>query len=63
VYIGFGGEPEGKILLGRPSHRREDNIKMDHQLVGWVGMDWTELAQDRDGSRAIVNAVMYLRVP
>jgi hypothetical protein len=39
--------PEGRRPLGRPRRRWEDNIKMDHQEVGW-GMDWTEMAQDRD---------------
>jgi len=56
------GKPEGKRQLGRPRHRWEDNIKMDLQEVGW-GMDWIELAQDRDRWRALVNAVMNLRVP
>jgi hypothetical protein len=48
--------------LGRPRHRREDNIKMDLQEVGWGGMDWINVAEDRDRWRALVNAVMYLRV-
>jgi hypothetical protein len=56
------GRPEGRRLLGRPRRRWEDNIKIDHQEVGW-GMDWIELAQDRDRWRAVVNAVMNLRVP
>jgi hypothetical protein len=54
---------EGKRPLGRPRRRWEDNIKMDIQEVGWRGTDWIWLAQDRDSWRAIVNAVMNLRVP
>src|SRR5215469_944672 len=51
------GKPEGKRPLGRPRRRWEDNIKMDLQEVGGGG-DWMELAQDRDGWRALVNTVM-----
>jgi len=57
------GKPEGKRPLGRPRHRFEDNNnKIDFQTVGW-GMEWIELAQVRDRWRALVNAVMNLRVP
>jgi hypothetical protein len=63
VYRVLVAKPEGKGQLGRPRHRWEDNIKMDFQGVGWVGVDWIDLAQDRDRCRAVVNAVMNLRVP
>ena len=56
------GKPEGKRPLGRPRSRWEDNIKMDLQGVGG-SMGWIELAQDRDRWRALVNAIMILRVP
>jgi hypothetical protein len=56
------GRPEGRRSLGRPRRRWEDNIKMDLQEVGWGGMDWIELAQDRDRWRALVSAVMHLQV-
>jgi hypothetical protein len=52
----------GKRPLGRPRHRWEDNIKMDLQKVGGGGMDWIELAQDRDRWWALVIAVMNLQV-
>ena len=54
-------KPEGKRPDGRPWRRWEDNIKMDIQEVGCGGMDWIELAQDRDSWWALVNAVMKLR--
>ena len=63
VYRVLVGKPEGKRLLGRPKHRREHNIKMDLQEVGYGCMDWIELAQDRDRWQGLVKAVMNLRVP
>jgi hypothetical protein len=57
------GKPEEKKPLGRPRHRREDNIKMDLQEVGFWGVGWIGLAQDWYRWRALVNAVMNLRVP
>jgi hypothetical protein len=48
------GKPEGKRPLGRPRRRRDDNIKMDLQEVGWRGMGWIDLAQDRERWRALL---------
>jgi hypothetical protein len=63
VYTGFWREtPDGKRPLGRHRRRWEDNIKMDLQEVGCGVMDWKDVAQDRDGWRALVNAVMNFRV-
>jgi hypothetical protein len=57
------GKPEGKRPLGRPRRRWVDNIKMDLLEIGFGGVDWIVLAQDRDKWRALVKAVMNLRVP
>jgi hypothetical protein len=57
------GKPERKRLLGRPRCRWENNINAGLQEVGCGGIDWIELAQDRYRWRALVNAVMNLRVP
>jgi hypothetical protein len=54
---------EGKRPLGRPRSRWVDNIRMDLGEVGWVDVDWIGLAQDRNRWRALVNAVLDLRVP
>ena len=63
VYRFLVGKPEGRRPLGRPKHRWEDNIRMDLREVGCGCVDWMELAQDRDRWRALVSAVMNLRVP
>ena len=57
------GKPEGRRPLGRRRRRRVDNIRMDLQEVGCVYVDWIRLAQDRDGWRTLVSAVMNLQVP
>jgi len=59
VYRVLVGKPKGQKPLGKPRRRWEDNIT----IVGFGGMDWIELAQDTDRWRALVNAVMNLRVP
>jgi hypothetical protein len=63
VYRVLVGKPEGKRPLGRPRRRWEVNIRMDLQEVGCGCEDWFGLAQDRDTWRALVSAVMNLRVP
>ena len=57
------GKPEGKRPLGRPKCRWEDNIKTHIQEVGCGGMDWMELADDRERWRALVSRVINFRVP
>jgi hypothetical protein len=57
------GKPEGKRPLGRPRSRLENNIRMDRREIGWEGVDWIHLAQDRDKWWNVVNTVMNLRVP
>jgi hypothetical protein len=63
AYRLFVDKPEGRRPLEKLRLRWEDNIKMDVQRVGWEIMDWIDLAQDRDRWRALVNAIMNLRVP
>jgi hypothetical protein len=62
VYRVLVGKPEGRRPLGRPRRRWEDGIRMDLEEIGWGGVEWIHLAQDRDRWRALVNAVMNLRV-
>jgi hypothetical protein len=57
------GKPDGKRPLGRQRRMLMDNIKMDLREIGWDGMGWIELTQNRDQWRALVNTVMNLRVP
>ena len=57
------GTHNAKRPLERPRHRWKDDIKMDLQEVGWEGMDWIALAQDRDRWWALVNVVMNLQFP
>jgi len=60
VLKGFGGTPEKKSLIGRPSHRFEDNFKMDVQKMGW--RTWTDVARERVRRRAVVNALIKFGV-
>ena len=62
LYRGLVWKPEGKRPPGRPRHRWEENINMDLKEVACGGMDWFEMAQDRDSWQALVNAVINLRV-
>jgi hypothetical protein len=57
------GKPEGKRPLLRPRRRCVDNNKMDLREIGWDGMDWIDLVQDRDQWKALMNTVMNLRIP
>jgi hypothetical protein len=56
-------KPEGKRPLGKPRHTWVDDIQMDLTEIGWDGMNWIDLAQDRDQWRGLVNTVMNLRIP
>jgi hypothetical protein len=57
------GKPEGKRPLGRHRYKWVDNIKMDLREIGWDGMDFIDLDENRDQWRALVNTVVNLRVP
>jgi hypothetical protein len=63
TYRTLVGKPEGKRTLGRPKRRWVDNIKMDIRKIGWDGVDWIDMAQDRDQWRALLNMALNLRVP
>jgi hypothetical protein len=62
VYEVLVGKPEGKRPLGRSRRREEDGIRTDLRKIGWGGVDWIRLAQDKDRWLALVNAVMNLQV-
>jgi hypothetical protein len=62
VYTVLVGKYKGRRPLERPRRRWEDGIKMDLREIGWVGVEWIHLAQDRDLWRALVNVVMNLLV-
>jgi hypothetical protein len=63
AYRALVGKPEERRPLGRPRRRWEDNIKMDLREVGWGGMDWINLTQDREKWQVLVNAAMIFQVP
>jgi hypothetical protein len=63
AYKALVGKQEGKRPLGGPRRRWVDNIKMNLREIGWDGVDWIDMAQDRDQWRALVNTVLNLRVP
>jgi hypothetical protein len=63
AYRTLGGKPQRIRPPGKPGRRREDNIKMDLREIGWSGMDWINLVEDRYQWRALVDMVMNRRVP
>jgi hypothetical protein len=60
VYKVFMGRPKGKRPPWRPKHRWENGIRMDFRETGWEGVEWVQLAQDREQWQAVVNEVMNL---
>jgi hypothetical protein len=63
AYRTLVGKPEGKRPTGRTRCTWVDNIKIDLREIGWGGMDWVDLAQNREQWRTLVNRVMNLRAP
>jgi hypothetical protein len=63
AYTILVGKPKGKRTLGKPGRRLADNIKKDLKVIGWGGVDWIDLARNRDQWRALMNTVMNLRIP
>jgi hypothetical protein len=63
VYRVLVRNPEGKRPVGTRRHKWDDDIKVDLREIVWGGMDWIDLAEDRDQWRALVNTIMNLRVP
>jgi hypothetical protein len=63
AYTILMGKPEGKRPLQRPKHMWMDSIRMDLSEIGWDGVDWIDVNQDRDQWRAVANTVMNFRVP
>jgi hypothetical protein len=57
------GKPEGKRPLGRPRRRWLNNIKIDLREIGWDGVDWSDMDQDRDQRRALANKILKFRAP
>jgi hypothetical protein len=57
------GKPDGKRPLGRPRRRWVDDIKMDLREIGWYGVDWIDMDQDKDQWRALVNTELNFRAP
>jgi hypothetical protein len=62
VYMVLVGKPEGRRPLGRPRRRWEYDVRMDLREIGFGGVDWFRLAEEKDRWRAVVSAVMNLRV-
>jgi hypothetical protein len=56
-------KPEGKRLLGRPRHRWKDNVRIHFREIGWEGVDWMHMVEDRDQWQAVMNVVMNFWVP